>query len=313
MQKMIFSNSNYYNSIQEAVVGFSGGADSVALLHYLKYRTNINLVAVHINHQLQPNSIEWELFCKDFCKTHDISFFSIKVNISEGNIEAKAREARLNVFNQFNLEHIFLAHHLNDQTETLMLKLLRGSGVRGLKCMTEFSKQGGKTICRPLLLSDKQSILNYCAEHNLKYVHDGSNDEVDFDRNAIRNDVFCSVKKYFPSFIKSWAKSISALQDAEECLNDLAEMDLQAVLQEGKISIKKVRERKLSSTRIRNMLQYKLNSLNFSTSFQELKTFSEALLTVGYDRNLELSLKGATKGKLKQKGKFLEIKVETQT
>lgn len=308
---MKLSNANYLNHIQRAVVGFSGGADSTALLHYLKYNTNIKLTAVHVNHQLQPNSIEWEMHCRDFCKEHDISSATIKVVIEgDSNVEEKARNKRFEVFKSFHTTDLFLGHHADDQNETFLLKMMRGSGVRGLKCMEEVSKNNELAIHRPLLNISKSDILAYCVQHNLSFVQDSSNESLDFDRNVIRNKVFPVIQEFFPNFSKAWGKSFAALQDANECLNDLAWADYVAVLDDGRISIAKIRKLNLSPARIRNMLQNHLNSLNFSTSFQELTTFSERVLSVGYDRNLELSLKGATKGKLRQKGKILELRIE---
>lgn len=294
-------------NMDEAVVAFSGGPDSVALLHYLKYNTDIAIKAIHVNHNLQTESHKWAKFCLDFCAEHNIPAHVYDVFI-EGNtgIENKAREARYSALKRFG-DKIITGHHGDDQIETLFLKMFRGSGIGGLKGMDPVSTNNGLTLYRPLLQSNKEEILDYCDKHGLSYIIDPSNNQSEFDRNIVRNKIIPAITEDFPSAKVAIHRSIAALSDADKCLRDLAQIDLESVSEGGKISIKLIREKNMSPERIRNMLIYFLKNNSLTTNVNHLNFFSEKILTISYDGNLELLGSGVSKRKLKQRGKYLSL------
>jgi tRNA(Ile)-lysidine synthase len=167
------------------LVGLSGGVDSVVLLHALA-QEGIKLRAAHVNHGLSPNAPRWAAFCRRLCKHLDVPLTVRRVNVKKRN-EASAREARYGAFRQLEFEVLALAHHLDDQAETVLMNLLRGAGVRGARGMagqTRFSRK--KVILRPLLDVPRESIVAYAREHELEWVEDESNASDAFTRNFIR-------------------------------------------------------------------------------------------------------------------------------
>lgn len=306
-------STRFTENCKEAVVAFSGGADSVALLHWLKYNTDIKLTAVHVNHQINTSSTDWELFCRDFCKDHDIRFFSAKANIDASkNLEANARDARYKILAEFPQRWVFTAHHADDQTETFFLKLLRGSGIQGLTGIREqqyMSSYNGMFLIRPLLCTTKSEIYVYLQDHGLEYVVDPSNSTIEQDRNKFRNVIIPEIQKYFPSFNKSLIRSINAIRDANICLEELAQLDIDrtADLIDGEFVFRIEDLKELFPHRIRNLILYILKDEGLSVSCKELEQFSVDIQWVTWDNKLELSCKlnGKVTKKLKQTGKKL--------
>ena len=148
-------------------VGLSGGMDSVVLLHVLAAiapRHGISLSAVHVNHGLSPNAFRWESFCRSICSESGISLVARRVRVgpSRGTgREAAARAARRAAFSKVPAEVIALAHHLDDQAETVLLNLLRGSGIKGASGMSRTTPFEDRIMVRPLLDVPRKALLEY--------------------------------------------------------------------------------------------------------------------------------------------------------
>lgn len=202
-------------------VGLSGGMDSVALLHALaRYRADfsgsLKLVALHIHHGLNPQADEWANFCRQLCADWQIEFHCQYVEIEKKNlgIEAAARQARYAAFAQhIGNGSIALAHHANDQMETLLLAVLRGGGLRALAAMPEERVSGSLNILRPLLNVSRGEIEQYIQQHNLPHIHDTSNDNTQFLRNWVRHDLLPYMAQRVPSVEQHLLQSIAVLQD----------------------------------------------------------------------------------------------------
>lgn len=194
---------------ESVIVGFSGGADSSALVHYLKSRTK-NLLCVHINHMIRgEEAIRDEFFCKSICKQYGVKFASFRVDIPylaeerHQGIEQTAREERYRIFKGLlsqNPEYkcIATAHNANDDAETIVFNLTRGTatGVAGIRPVVG-------NIMRPLILTTREEILEYCERHNIQYVKDSTNEDVDYTRNYIRHHVVPALEKINPNFIEA--------------------------------------------------------------------------------------------------------------
>ena len=148
-------------------VGFSGGLDSVVLLHALsRLRTSLGipfkLSAIHVHHGISPNADAWAEFCTEYCQRDAVPLRIVRVEVSrDGNegLEAAARRARHGVFFNCDADWLALAHHRGDQTETVLLNLLRGAGIAGAAGMLlERSQAHGPTLVRPLLDIPKTAI-----------------------------------------------------------------------------------------------------------------------------------------------------------
>ena len=190
-------------------VACSGGRDSICLLHYLnsiKNDLDFEVVAVNIDHSIRPNSALDTEFVMQFCKENHIRAYKFKVEAlkvakEEGlTIEQAARKVRYGVFetliNKGLVDKIALAHHLNDQAETVLLNILRGCGLNGARGMSPV--RDGIYI-RPFLNTPRENIMEYLDENCLEYVEDESNADNNFSRNYIRNVVMPALRKHFKS------------------------------------------------------------------------------------------------------------------
>ena len=221
-------------SADQIIVGFSGGADSTLLLHKtFNFLTESNydnkLLALHINHQAQPESHAWEEHCQKFCQDRKIHLQTEKVEITikgEG-FEAAARSARLEVFNSFDKNAvIILGHHLDDQIETILFRIFRGTGMKGLSGIKRQSILGSKVVLRPLLNLTKKEIIKLLDQERLNYITDESNQDNSFSRNYLRNTVIPKIYEKWPGA----KKNISRMANILRKQNILYESYLEAVL-----------------------------------------------------------------------------------
>lgn len=180
-------------------VGFSGGADSLCLLYVLKSLESLlkcNIDAIHVNHNLRgAEALRDQEFCRDFCTEHGIPFEAVSVDVKgyagvHGlSTEEAARILRYKALSE-RASLIAVAHHSEDQAETILLNMLRGTGVKGLSGMA-YKRD---SIIRPLLNVSKEDILSFLRENSLTFVTDSTNLENDYARNRIRNEVMPVLK-----------------------------------------------------------------------------------------------------------------------
>lgn len=210
-------------------VAFSGGSDSMALLHFLhatKDKIGFNIVAIHINHGIRKESEQEAEFAKRVCKELNIEFIYKKLNVLELaskqklGVEECARIERYKVFDELlqsgDVNKIALAHHQSDQSETIMLNILRGSGVNGA-CGMDYVR--GNYI-RPLLDTSKKEIMQYIKDNKLSYVTDASNECNDYSRNYIRNVIFVELNKMFKNTEKAFCEFAKKCKDQEKLLQE---------------------------------------------------------------------------------------------
>jgi len=266
------------------VVGLSGGVDSVVLLDCLKRvarRLRVRVSALHVNHQLSPNARQWSAFCRRLCRARGIPFAGVKVEVPRGDsLEAAARAARYAVFERQAADYVVLAHHQDDQVETLLLQLLRGAGVKGLAAMPFLRKEGrgsrveGTTlatrlsspdtrhpspgILRPLLEVTRAEILDYAKRRGLKWVEDESNQEIYYQRNFLRREVLPIIARRFPAYRSTIARAARHLAEAAQLLDELAASDAAGHVESGALAVEALR--RLPPARARNLLRYFLGS-----------------------------------------------------
>ncbi len=238
---------------QRIAVALSGGLDSVVLLDTVcksalanKYPSEI--WAFHIHHGLQKAADEWFVFCEKLAKKYEIHFdfrlLHLSDDVKQGNLEARARTARYEALAELCADHgvqdLLLAHHQNDQAETVLLQLLRGSGVAGLSGMSEARelKQGDTaiTLWRPLIQQSKTELEAYAKTNKLKWVEDPSNQNTQYRRNAIRKDIIPRLEKIQPDAIASLARSAKVLAQSQTLLDRLAKQDGKSII--GKAGLK---------------------------------------------------------------------------
>ena len=227
-------------------IGLSGGMDSMVLLDVLSQHQNIHcrLKAIHVNHGLSKNALHWQTFCKQQCVQRNIPFYTKNLNLNlTRNIEAQAREARYQVFLKVATpgDCLVLAHHLDDQIETMMLNLLRGTGITGLAAMPQRRDWKRITILRPFLKLSREILSLYAAEHQLKWIEDESNLNLDYSRNYLRQLVLPMIEKHWPYYRQSVLHTIEACQDMHDYVEQSAMNRLPEVsLSSHQLSIQKL-------------------------------------------------------------------------
>ena len=252
-------------------VALSGGADSLVLLNELKklHKDNdFNLIAIHINHNVQKDSKKWKTICENFCKKNEIKFIvhslKHKKNISS-NLEKKLRDERYKFFEK-TLESnsiLFMGHHLDDVIETFFLRALRGSGIEGLSSIPKERTLGKGKLIRPFLNISKSEILAKAKKDKLKFISDPSNKDMSFDRNYVRNEILPKIEKRWPTYRKNLNQLIENLKESSDLLITHAEKDFNQVkVKKNLISLKKFLS--LSKIRQKNVFIFwiKLNGLN---------------------------------------------------
>jgi tRNA(Ile)-lysidine synthase len=197
---------------KRVAVALSGGVDSVVLLHQLLQvapRRGYALSAVHVHHGLSPNAGSWARFCRELCRRWRVPLAVRRVRVARAGagLEAAAREARRAVFARLPVDVVALAHHLDDQAETVLLNLLRGAGVRGASAMRAVERLGARTLWRPLLGLPRSEILAYAREHALQWVEDESNRDDTQTRNFLRLRVGPLLGSRFPRWRQSLARA----------------------------------------------------------------------------------------------------------
>lgn len=197
------------------VVGYSGGVDSTVLLHALQ-AMQVPVHALHVNHQIQANSNEWESHCKTQCVLWGVPFTALRVNVEPGDLglEAQARVVRYRAMFDWMELHghtvLLCAHHQDDQLETVLLQLLRGSGLRGVGGMRSVGPVGVDrhlhpefVLGRPLLNCSKDDLLCYARQHQLACIEDPSNNDTTLRRNWVRHELLPSLEEHFPQSPKA--------------------------------------------------------------------------------------------------------------
>lgn len=193
--------------INQWLVAFSGGMDSSVLLSLVQQTLPLHLVKViHFDHGLHPHSAKWAVHCQRQCEHYGISFECIRLFIQRGHrqsIETMAREHRYFHLKERMREDtaLLLAHHQEDQAETLLFRIFRGTGLDGLQCMQTVTRFGKGWICRPLLAYQKQSLQAYAKQHALTWVEDESNADCQYARNYIRHKIMPLITARWPQAV----------------------------------------------------------------------------------------------------------------
>ena len=190
-----------YKVENKIICAISGGCDSVVMTHILS-KLGLEVVAIHLNHNWRgEESLRDENFSREFAKSLGIEFYSEKLSFDVKKTETDAREARYLFFKscakKFNSKYVFLAHNKNDNAETLLYRVIKGTGLKGLCSIPKHRD----IFYRPLLDITREEIEAYAKENNLKYVNDSSNNSIKYKRNFIRKEILPLVKKINPDAI----------------------------------------------------------------------------------------------------------------
>ncbi|MCU4137101.1 tRNA lysidine(34) synthetase TilS [Buchnera aphidicola (Sitobion miscanthi)] len=211
---------------QSFLIAYSGGLDSTVLLYQLieiSKKFYINIRAIHINHNLTSLSRKWTEHCKKICDINHIPLIieNIEIDNKKNNLEEKLRIKRYNIIynHLFSNEILLTGHHMNDQCETLILSLKRGSGPTGLSSMSFETLLGNKKIIRPFLKKTKKELLFWAKKKQLCWIEDFSNLNIDYDRNFIRKKIIPLLEKRWPYFLNNCFRTTKICQKETRLLN----------------------------------------------------------------------------------------------
>jgi len=261
----------------------SGGVDSVALLDVLdtlRQRFGYALEAAHVHHGLNPAADEWQDFCAALCERRGVPLNVFKAEVSRdhpGGLEEAARIARHAALSRVACDWLVLGHHLDDQAETVLFRLLRGAGVRGAAAMAAIEPAqavGQVGRLRPLLETGREEILAYAREKKLDWINDDSNADLRFTRNDLRHRILPAIEARFPAARLTLARAAEHFREAAGLLDELAQADAAAALlppssayggchlpQEGGRAFSRTFLLGLSPARLANLLRWELRRL----------------------------------------------------
>ena len=258
------------------VVAFSGGLDSAALLHALAMLkqdgdsiTDVPVVAIHVDHGLHSDSAAWGEHCRSVADGLGVEFRSLAVHVqleSGKGPEASARDARYSALHAElgRGDWLLSAHHREDQAETLLLNLIRGSGPAGVAGIGVARRFGPGWLVRPMLNVDRSDLREFAEREALQWIEDPSNTDRRFDRNFLRHEVLPRLKSRWSDIAARLQRSAGHAGEASQLLVDLAEIDLRTLgSRSERLPIDAMS--KLSAARQRNLIRYALRDLGLST------------------------------------------------
>ncbi|MEZ9230474.1 tRNA lysidine(34) synthetase TilS [Vibrio amylolyticus] len=282
------------------VLGLSGGVDSRVLLELMaQYRnlTGRECLAVHVHHGLSSNADDWAKQCEVWCDSHSIPLYieHVDLDVSHGqSIEKLARDARYKALAKYLEEDDLLltGQHSDDQLETFMLALKRGSGPKGLSSMAERMPFAKGVLVRPLLQSTRAMIEQYSRERDLEWIEDESNRDTRFDRNFIRHTITPPLLKRWPSFHQSVQRSAALCAEQETLLDELLSPILDEVIEtDSSLSIQPLlRHSYLTQQRLIRMWFEQCGFL--MPSRQHIQLILSEIIMAQQDANPELNVSG---------------------
>ena len=249
----------------ELIIAYSGGIDSQVLLHALMQLKQKKLIyndvtVCHVNHGLSKNAEKWQHLAEQECAKLSVKLIVKCVNVkpqAQQSLEALARDARYDALKSIREKQsvILTGHHSDDQTETFLLALKRGAGLKGLSAMAKSTPMAQHLLVRPLLDVSRHEIEQYAKTHALTWVEDESNSDTSFDRNFIRQEVIPLLRERWPSINNTVNRSAMHCSAGQELLDELAEQDL-VISQRSGDSLDISALKLLSPARFNNLIRF---------------------------------------------------------
>ena len=289
-------------------VAYSGGLDSQVLLHALSVSRGslpAGLGAVHVDHGLHPDSQHWAARCQSRCLAWDVPFHALRVDAEPApgeSPEAAARRARYAALSDWLAPGACLltAHHQDDQAETLLLQLLRGSGPRGLAAMPARAPLGRGWLVRPLLAFTREELRRYAGAHGLDWIDDPSNADPAYERNFLRTEVMPPLSRRWPGLPRVLARAARHQSEAAHLLDALGRIDLQQLAEGRTLSLPALLE--LDAERQRNVLRFWLRELRLPVpSAAVMERVLDDVLGAGTDARPRVHWHGAELRRYRQR------------
>ena len=294
-------------SVLPIAIAYSGGLDSSVLLHLAaRYcqQHGIPLHALHVHHGLSPNADTWLDHCAQQAAALKLPFDAVRVDLSDtlgSSLEHAARARRYAALGQLCRQHcvplLLTAHHQDDQAETVLMQILRGTGVRGLSGMPDLHASPGLLgdviqLGRPLLECPRTALQAVAAELAIAHINDESNADTRYRRNAIRQHIMPVIEQHSPGFAATLARGSQHWQSAQRLLDELAAIDLAACADGASLHIAAMAQ--FSDDRANNLLRYWLlaQGARYSPTTAQLVQLRKQMLCVRTDAHPVLALCG---------------------
>ncbi len=226
------------------IIATSGGPDSMVLLTLLlavKKEKNLKLVCAHVNHKLRKESDDEAEMVKKYCEKENIIFEYMIIDKYKGNTENYAREKRYEFFDKlikkYSSPYLLTAHHGDDLTETIMMRLIRGSSLKGYAGFSEVTEKNGYKIYRPLITKTKTELLNYAKENNIPYAIDQTNESDNYTRNRIRKYILPTLKKENINVHLKFLEFSKTISETEEYFEKVLVKKIEKIYQDNKLNV----------------------------------------------------------------------------
>lgn len=276
-------------------IALSGGMDSMVLmvvLYQLRSDIQMSLRAIHVHHGLSQNADHWLSFCQKQCDILgvDLSYEKVDIQSDRGmGVEAAARKQRYQVFEKYRYGILVLAHHQNDQAETLMLQLFRGSGLKGLAAMQNYDSD--RKIWRPFLGLKRQLIEEFARQNKVNFIDDESNDDLYYDRNFLRQKVLPLIESRYPNIIQTISRSADNIADGLSINESIAKEDAEQYFFNDKSQLSLSMLKKLPKERVINLIRWWLNhNQQLMPSKKTMEELFDQILHVKKDAMLNISI-----------------------
>ena len=268
LKKEISNNSS-------VIIATSGGPDSMVLLTLLlavKKEKNLKLVCAHVNHKLRKESDDEAEMVKKYCEKENIIFEYMTIDKYKGNIENYARAKRYEFFDKlikkYSSPYLLTAHHGDDLTETIMMRLIRGSSLKGYAGFSEITEKKGYKIYRPLITKTKTELLNYAKENNIPYAIDQTNESDNYTRNRIRKYILPTLKKENKNVHLKFLEFSKIISETEDYFEKVLAKKIEKIYQDNKLNVEiflteePLIQKKLIHNILNNIYKDKINLIN---------------------------------------------------
>ena len=281
--------SNEINSLdsRKFLLAFSGGVDSIVLLDLLTnlVKESDQLRVIHINHNLNEYSDDWAQFSSEVCVKYDLPLInaSVKPKRQGKGLEADARALRYQSFREIiqDNEYLLTGHHQDDQMETLLYRIFRGTGIGGLRAIRRKTKFGKGFLYRPMLNVSRDKIEEYARLKNLKWICDSSNNDSSYDRNYLRKDIIPLIKKRWPSVEKKVSRLAVIAEQNQSLLNELAIEDIGKIKNYSHLDVETLSGK--SYPRIINIFRFMINKNNMGVP--SMQVLNEGIKTLMHSKS----------------------------
>jgi len=281
--------SNEINSLdsRKFLLAFSGGVDSIVLLDLLTnlVKESDQLRVIHINHNLNEYSDDWAQFSSEVCVKYDLPLInaSVKPKRQGKGLEADARALRYQSFREIiqDNEYLLTGHHQDDQMETLLYRIFRGTGIDGLRAIRRKTKFGKGFLYRPMLNVSRDKIEEYARLKNLKWICDSSNNDSSYDRNYLRKDIIPLIKKRWPSVEKKVSRLAVIAEQNQSLLNELAIEDIGKIKNYSHLDVETLSGK--SYPRIINIFRFMINKNNMGVP--SMQVLNEGIKTLMHSKS----------------------------